>query len=245
MTMLSVLLLGLLTLKLSSGLGSGQDVASIKTDQGTHDQGTVPHDDRSAKTTDCGLSHSGIQGDSGTPAKKKSRKNPSLIAPPESANQSPMQSAPSTQYCPGGICANGSISGSPQVNNYRNPVPNVVVLDSGPTEALPWEPPQLGRSGQQPSHRGAEVTIPVDKVFYNPAFVADCNVPCKFPAVVNKGIGVATSNNIGVQILDTSSHVSAGVARSEQMYPGVPVTLVFESLDDRALTLSNVRPYSK
>jgi hypothetical protein len=159
---------------------------------------------------------------------------------------------PTINYAPGGFATSGGTLYNPQVNNYRDPLPAISVSPSTPVAAQPrpTTPPIVDpRRGQYPPdpsiyRPGASVTILVKGPFRNPAFVADCNVPCVLEGQYILGQdGSMYSNSEDFQTLSTPNKMHAGIAYNRQMYPGFRIQLNFRSLDDQPLTISNVRPY--
>jgi hypothetical protein len=154
-----------------------------------------------------------------------------------------------TVNAPNGIGSIGGILINPQVINNRNPMPEINVTNSSPITPQPQSNPGERRRVTLKAlyHPGASVMVTVEGIFYNPAFVANCNVPCQFVSLwlVNDGLESSLGGTHGdFQPLQSKDHMSAGVTYAKQMPPGFKVKLVFESLDDRQLTVSNVRPYA-
>jgi hypothetical protein len=95
--------------------------------------------------------------------------------------QSPVQQ---TVNAPNGIGTIGGTLINPKVNNFRNPIPEIDVTES--SSITPQPKPQSSDDHQRfpkPGtlyHPEAQVIVTTKGVFYNPAFVADCSVPCKF-----------------------------------------------------------------
>jgi hypothetical protein len=155
-----------------------------------------------------------------------------------------------TVNAPNGIGSIGSTLINPQVNNYRNPLPQIDVSESSPVPAEPvpqsTEPRGVHhRPGMLYGNPGASVIVTVKSIFYDPAFIAECSVPCRFALLSEeRGDGSAIFNTSNFSGLGNASHMAAGVAYAKQLPPGSRVRLVFESLDERPLTVSNVQPYA-
>jgi hypothetical protein len=153
-----------------------------------------------------------------------------------------------TVNAPNGIGAIDSTLINPQVNNYRNPLPQIEVSESLPVSAEPK--PQSTEQRVVPRRQGilynpgASVIVTMKGVFYNPAFVAECSVPCKFAMLWEIGDGVERSVSSDFKALGNTDHMLAGVVYMKQLLPGSRVKLVFESLDEKTLTVSNVQPYA-
>jgi hypothetical protein len=158
---------------------------------------------------------------------------------------------PSTvNYAPGGFATSGGMVVNPQVNNYRDPLPPIDVTPSTPiaAESKPDKPPQFNvRMGQFPLdpniyRPGASVVVTVRGPFRNPAFTADCDVPCTLTDQSFLTTYGSTSNTDQAEPFSLSA-TTAGITYNIQMRPGFRIRLVFRSNDDRPLTVSNVRPY--
>jgi hypothetical protein len=168
-------------------------------------------------------------------------------------SQNPTQTT-TTNSAPGGFAVSGGTLINPQVNNLRNPLPRIQVTESTPIPPPPLpdtDHPIYGKHGikitNTPQNPSAFVILTLIDNFYNPSFVADCNVPCHFSSLLimnNQGDFNPIGYIFDAQPLDGVHHMSAGVMYAKQLLPGVKVKLVFQSLDDRELTISNVRPYS-
>jgi hypothetical protein len=162
-------------------------------------------------------------------------------------NQAPVP--PVTNYAPGGFATSGGTLVNPQINNFRDPLPQIDVTSSEPIAAQPRpvSPPQFGQSQLSTDPRinrpGASVMITVKGVFRNPAFVADCDVPCSFERLWVVGDRGMTSDSKDSEPLSKPDNTGAGVAYNRQLYPGSKIQLVFRSLYDQPLTVSNVRAY--
>jgi len=155
---------------------------------------------------------------------------------------------PTVNYAPGGFATSGGTLVNPQVNNFRDPLPAIDVTQSMPIPAQPKPetPPQIVRGlpfDPRIYNPGASVTITVKGAFRNPAFVADCDVPCSFDSqfILQKGASISRSTDF--QSLSRADNMGAGVAYNLQMYAGFKIQLTFRSLDDRPLTVSNVRAF--
>jgi len=139
----------------------------------------------------------------------------------------------------------GVNNGEQNTYNFRNPLPKIKVLSKSPIAAqymsqyLPFVPPQVG---QTPANPGASATIELGGTFYNPGFTAKCSVPCKFirASVIENGTEKSDNNN---RSLTSSDRMTAGVLYNSGMLPsGSIIDLVFESLDNRPLEISNIQP---
>jgi hypothetical protein len=149
---------------------------------------------------------------------------------------------PALNYAPGGFATSGGTLVNPQVNNFRDPLPPIEVGPSTPIAAQPrpTTPSQVDPHTDRP---GASVTVTVKGAFRNPAFVVDCDVPCSLDSQWIVTAGGKSSNSMQFQPLSRPDNMGAAIAYNVQMYPGFKIELVFRSLDDRPLTVSNVRPY--
>lgn len=188
--------------------------------------------------------------------KKGKAKRVSQITPPAPAPSVPTAPssaaapAPTQNYAPGGFAVSGGTLWHPEVNNYRNPLPQIDVAPSTPIEAVPIPAPTSVHMGLPPMQRGADkpgasVIVTLKGTFYNPAFVADCDVPCALSTAWTMYDGSERSDSDQFQPLGTPDHMSAGVAYTvSQMLSGHRVRLEFRSLDSRPLTVTNVRPYA-
>src|ERR1035437_5717331 len=88
-------------------------------------------------------------------------------------------------------------------------------------------------------HPGVQVTITLGEVFFNPAFIIKCSVPCAYSTSVVNGASSA-------QPLDSPEDPTiAGVAYTipSQMYAGTIVTILLRSKDERPGTATVVQPY--
>jgi hypothetical protein len=118
-----------------------------------------------------------------------------------------LNQTPTVNYAPGGFATSGGTLVNPQVNNFRDPLPQIEVTPSITiaAEPRPTIPSQVGRGQLQPDPRtyspGASVTITMKGVFRNPAFIADCDVPCSLVTQFIIGDGWSRSDNDKFQIL--------------------------------------------
>ena len=164
--------------------------------------------------------------------------------PPKSA----VNQTPTVVSAPNGIAIGGGTVTSPTVNNFRNPLPEIEISESIKLPAKPRPQPTPGMPiFEMPGtthNPGAEVIVSVKSVFYNPAFVADCSVPCTLVAIYELGNGVERMSNLDFKAIEGANNMAAGATYAQTMYPGLRLKLIFESLDDRDLTVFNVRPYA-
>jgi hypothetical protein len=93
--------------------------------------------------------------------------------------------------------------------------------------------------GRSVGHPVAKVTITLQDVFYNPAFAVLCDVPCTY-----KGEAVfGASSAQGMASKENPNAAGAFFAMPSQMAAGTQVMLLFESRDERKVTVLSARPY--
>lgn len=162
-----------------------------------------------------------------------------------------------TISAPNGIAIGGGTVNNPTVNNnYRNPLPEIQVSPSLPITPRPRptvqssiQPgvPRMPAPDPSVYRPGASVTVILKGVFYNPSFIADCNVPCSLDKawiVIGGGSSMVSISN-EYDSIGNRSRTIAGVAyHVSQMFSGTVIKLEFRSLDDRQLIVTNVRPYA-
>lgn len=144
---------------------------------------------------------------------------------------------------PGGFAVSGGTLINPQVVNNKPLPPQIEVSESVALEAE--VPSTSGRPPRQGSNMpGASVTITLQGVFYNPAFVADCSTPCVLVRAWDVEGNGERSISTEFTPISTKNRLHAGVVyRVSRMLAGAKVRLEFRSLSDEPLTVSNVRTY--
>jgi hypothetical protein len=140
---------------------------------------------------------------------------------------------------PGGFVISGGTVIAPTVNN-RNPLPEIEASEPTP---VPVVAHVLARMPFSQTHPGSAVIVSVKSVFYNPAFVADCSVPCEALSIAVLGdYGRESINSQNFQTFHNPTNMSAGATFEKTLYPGTKLKLLYQSLDERTLSISNVRP---
>lgn len=142
------------------------------------------------------------------------------------------------QTCISGNCA-GTNNGSQSINySTPHPPPRITFTQK---QLDPVANPNAMQKSMNPGieHPGVEVTITLGEVFFNPAFIIKCTVPCAYSTgIVNGASSTQALNSPGDPTI-------AGVAFTlpSQMYAGTVVTIVLRSEDERPVTALVVQPY--
>jgi hypothetical protein len=163
--------------------------------------------------------------------------------PEEKGNQ---QHGQITQGC--GSIQQGGTGNQANVNcDYRDPLPPIDVTPSMPI-AAGIEAALSAMTGERPNgplidKPGALVTITMKGAFRTPAFAADCDVPCALVSQLMVEGDRSRSLSSQFQILQRQDSMGALITYNIQMYPGSTIKITFRSLNDRPLTVLNVRAY--
>jgi len=145
----------------------------------------------------------------------------------------PPNPAPSVS-APNGVAIGGNNYGNPTVNNYEPPLPRLQVFPSESVKPLPERP--------APRHPQVSVGVIVMDIFYEPALVADCSVPCRFvSSSFTQNGDFYLSNTDDYRPVEKKDGMGGGAVYTKTIMPGTHVDLVFESITDQPLTISNVR----
>ena len=182
---------------------------------------------------------------------------PSDIAIGAHANAGATQQPPSQQCNTGSQCnsagAGGIINNPTVINNPPNPLPQITVSESTLVPPHPDEDDapttfrhrhHFYRRDPFQENPGASVTIQLEGPFKNPAFMADCSVPCAFSTQsLLESSGAASSVSTQFAGQKYPSQMMAGVAYKIPLLAGQRIQITFRSLDGRSLVVSNVRPY--
>lgn len=131
---------------------------------------------------------------------------------------------------------NGGVVIHPEIHNNRNPLPEIQ-----------WAPHTLLDNGEKDYMNRTKVSVSVGLkgTFYNPAFIATCNVQCDFVEV-----GISRGNMIqshgGQQAIASDDFLKAGVVMTESLLTsGTFLLLTFRSAQPGALLkITDVQPYA-
>lgn len=147
------------------------------------------------------------------------------------------QPSENVNLAPGGFATSGGTLINPTINNNRNPLPDIFTSTTeSPAGDSSVPAPHIPQTPTSTAY------VTVKSVFYNPAFAADCNVPCKVINVFRRSSnGNQSSEGNFVPLSVTSGPMGAGVSYANTLFPRMLIGIVFESLDERKLTLSNIR----
>jgi len=95
----------------------------------------------------------------------------------------------------------------------------------------------------QLSNPGAYVVVTVKGSFAQPAFIADCSVPCSFLRLSATWDNESETTTNNFTPLGSADHMVAGVSYNRTLMLGMKIKLLFMSLDNRPLSVTNVRTY--
>jgi hypothetical protein len=142
------------------------------------------------------------------------------------------------QTCISGNCA--GVNNGNQNINYATPHPPPQISSTQEPLAAKADANDMQKSMQPGIDRpGVRVTVTLSEVFYNPAFIVRCSVPCIFSGQSVNGVS-------SVQTLGSPTDpkiVGVAYTTPSQMMAGTILTLDLRSQDDTPITALDVEPY--
>jgi uncharacterized membrane protein len=143
-----------------------------------------------------------------------------------------------TQTCIGSNCA-GTNYGNQSINfGTPHPPPSISFIQEPikPATSANDQQKQMTPGIDRP---GVKVTITLNDIFYNPAFVVRCSVPC----TLSEGIVEGASSVQALNSPQDPTIAGAMFTIPSQMFTGTKVFLSFRSNDNRAVSVLEAAPY--